>query len=90
MKTTIKLRFLSSERTLIQELLLDQSCVAKALETAKRRNGRFKVECSLDDLEELLNSIAAEANHTESKTKQKRFDSLFDRLERIQDEHEAA
>ena len=90
MKRPLKLKFLSGEKQLIQDLVLDQSGVAKALETAKQRNGRFEIECSLDDLEELLNGIAAEANHAESQTKQKRLDSLFDRLERIQQEHEAA
>ncbi len=41
-------------------------------------------EFTLEDLEDLLGCIAAEANHTAEKKRQKELDRLHDRLFRIQ------
>ncbi len=42
---------------------------------------RIKVEMSLDDIEEIQGYIAAEANHTKNKKRQKELDRLFDKFQ---------
>ena len=39
------------------------------------------MQCTLDDLDELLGHVAAEANHTKNKRRQKELDSLHERLQ---------
>ena len=50
--------------------------------------GRLVGKFSLDDLDDLLGYVAAEANHTKSKKLQKQLDSLYDRLKRVMDSYD--
>ena len=75
---------------MIQGLILDESGVAASLEKAEEENGRFEVSCSLDNLENLINCIAAEANHAKTRKREEELDALYDRLVRIQQEQKDA
>ncbi len=57
------------------------------LESAPLEGGEVSIQCSLEDLDALLNSIAAEANHTKSRKLLRELDALYDRLEAIQEGH---
>jgi len=86
----MRLRFNAKERDLIQDLTLDESGVARALESTEPISGVYEVECSLDDLDHLMNSIAADANHADNPKKETALDGLFERLGRIQDKYDDA
>ena len=43
---------------------------------------------TLDDLEDILGYIAAEANHTENRKLRKELDALYDRLASIQESYD--
>lgn len=45
------------------------------------RGGKLIVKYSLDELDELLGYIAAEANHAENEKLERDLDRLYDRLE---------
>lgn len=84
----VRLSFSRRERDLILGLTLDNSGVAEILGPLPLKNKQFSVRCSLDDLDELLNSIAADANHAKSKKLREELDRLYDRLAVIQEEHD--
>ncbi|MFA6093898.1 MAG: hypothetical protein WCU88_10105 [Elusimicrobiota bacterium] len=86
----MRIVFTTKERELLQSMLIDDSGVTEGLKAAKPRNGKYATDCSLDSLELLINSIAAEANHTKSKKREKDFDELYERLVQIQEKAEHA
>jgi len=53
---------------------------------------KINVEMSLDDIEEIQGYVAAEANHTKNKNRQKELDQLFGKfqtfLDTYDDQHE--
>ena len=51
-----------------------------------RLSGKF----TLDELDDLLGYIAAEANHTKSRKLEKELDALYDRLQNLVDSYEEA
>jgi len=50
--------------------------------------GRLVGKFTLDDLDDLLGYIAAEANHAKSKKLQKELDGLYDRLQRMMNSYD--
>ena len=51
-------------------------------------DGRITVRLSLDDIEELLGYVAAEANHSKSRRLVKELDRLFDYLQKFLDTYD--
>lgn len=51
---------------------------------------RFAGEFTLDDLEDLLGHIAADANHSADSKTRKQLDTLYDRLLTVQRSHDDA
>lgn len=83
----MQLKFTAKEREAILGLESDDSGVSEQLEKATASGGYFHAECSPDDLDFLINSIAADANHSEDGAAREELDSLCDRLQEIQDAH---
>ena len=80
-KITIRMRKL--DRELLLNHTLGDPEYADRLRAAP--NGRGLVgEYTLDDLEDMLGYVAAEANHTNDKKLRRELDALYDRLLQIQ------
>ena len=69
-----------------RELVLVHTFTGPELTTALRRarlvNGKHVARYTLDDLDELLGFVAAEANHSGDKKIRKELDALYARLRR--------
>jgi hypothetical protein len=69
-----------------RELVLDHTFTGPELTTRLRRaqpvDGKRVVQYTLDDLDELLGFVAAEANHSTDKKMRKELDALYARLRR--------
>jgi hypothetical protein len=79
----ITVRMTTRDRSLLLEQTFADPEYAKRLRPASGGKGLVG-EYTLDDLEDMLGYIAAEANHTEDKKLQRALDSLYDRLLRTQ------
>jgi hypothetical protein len=71
-----------SDRELLEHTVADPDYTER-LRPASGGQG-LAGEYTLDDLEDMLGYIAAEANHTEDKKLCRELDALYDRLLRIQ------
>ncbi|MBW2072756.1 MAG: hypothetical protein JRI89_16075 [Deltaproteobacteria bacterium] len=71
----------SHEKSLILEHTFVGPDLTDQFELASEKEGKIIVKYTLDELEELLGFIAAEANHTEDSRLQKELDELYDRLQ---------
>ena len=78
--------FTERERALVIDHTFAGLELTAPLEGARLTRGKCNVRFSLDDLDELLGHVAAEANHSKSKALRKELDALFARL---QDEMES-
>lgn len=58
------------------------------LEQASPGAGVLGFDLTLDDLDELLGSIAAEANHCRSKKLEKELDGLYDRVKDVMESYD--
>ncbi len=76
----VDVSFTQGERTLMLEYTLAGPDLTDRLRVASIRGRNIVAKFTLDDLDELLGYIAAEANHSEEPKLQKRLDSLHDRL----------
>jgi hypothetical protein len=67
-----------------RELVLDHTFTGPELTTRLRRaqlvDGKHVARYTLDDLDELLGFVAAEANHSTDKKMRKELDALYARL----------
>ena len=77
-----KISFLitKAEKKLLTNLLLLDPEFEGAVSRAREEDGKFRFEISAEDLDEGLNSLAACANHADSKQEEKKLDALFDKL----------
>jgi hypothetical protein len=73
--------FTARERQLIIEHTFAGPEVVEPLEQGRPRGGRYTLRLTLDDLDDLLGYVAAEANHSRSKALQKELDTLYERLQ---------
>jgi len=81
----VEIRFSRAEKVLLQEHTFMDADYTKRIRPADK--GKALVgHYTLDDLEDMIGYIAAEANHTTDKKLQRKLDSLFSRL---QDEMES-
>jgi hypothetical protein len=81
--TAVSVTFSDRERVLVLEHTLAGPDVTDSLETARGVDGRFSVQYTLEDLDELLGYIAAEANHSKSTKLQRELDALHERLQGV-------
>jgi len=84
----IPIRFSEQERNLLLEhtLILDDE-LTDPLEQALAKEGMLTVHYSLDDLDDLLGYVAAEANHSKDKNIKDQLEALIDRLDMIEDSY---
>ena len=79
----IAVRMTARDRRLLLDHTLGDPEYANRLRPASNA-GALVGEHTLDDLEDMLGYIAAEANHTEDRALQRALDALYDRLLRVQ------
>lgn len=77
----VPITFTARERVLLLDHTFADGEVIESLEAARETRGRCVVRYTLDDLDELLGYVAAEANHSKSKKLQAELDALYDRLQ---------
>lgn len=82
-ETKIDIRLNKRDYDLIREHTFAES---KHIEAIKEVPGKpyYIASYTIDDLEDVLGFIAAEANHTENKKLEKELDRLYDRLSAIE------
>jgi hypothetical protein len=80
--TPVAVRLTVRDRELLDELVLDP----EYLQRLRPIEGSTEVvgDYTLDDLEDILGYVAAEANHTKNSRQRARLDDLYDRLIEIQ------
>jgi hypothetical protein len=79
----VEVVFTARQRELVLQHTLAGPDVTESLELAHQADGRCVVHYTLEDLDELLGYIAAEANHSKSKRLQEELDALFEHLQRL-------
>jgi hypothetical protein len=75
--------FTARERTLVLKETFAGSELTDPLEAARPVNGRYSVRYTLDDIDDLLGYVAAEANHATDMRVQEALDWLYERLEKV-------
>jgi len=80
----IKFRISSDERDLIldQILIMDDEII-EPVKICEISGDHFVVEYSIEDLENLLECVAAEANHAENRKMELKLDALYEKLNDI-------
>jgi len=83
--TKLPVQFTREELDLIRDgTFADPSLVSHAIVEGPKR----RLDLSLDDIEDLHGYVAAEANHTDDRAKQKRLDRILKNLNRFLDEYD--
>ncbi len=77
----VEISFTPRERDLILEHTFADDELTDRLRVVEVKGVKFVAKYSLEDLDELLGYIAAEANHTPNKKLQKELNALFARLQ---------
>jgi hypothetical protein len=80
----VALRLSLAERDLVLEHAFLDEEAERALRMAAVEGSKISARMTLDDLEELLGAIAAEANHAKSRRLQERLDAIYDKVQRTQ------
>ena len=78
----VEVSFSPLERVLVLEHTLTEPELTTALRWTQLRSGKYVVRYTLDDLDELLGFVAAEANHSTDKKLRKELDALYARVRR--------
>ena len=78
----VDVSFSPRERVLVLEHTFTGPELATALSRAQLGTGEYMVRYTLDDLDELLGFVAAEANHSTDKKLRKELDALYARVRR--------
>jgi hypothetical protein len=84
----ISIKLSIAERTLLLEHTLADPELTDRLRSAAPSRGVCVVSYTIDDLDELLGYVAAEANHVTDKKIQRALDRLFERLQGELDSHD--
>lgn len=79
----IPVKFSFHERDLLLEHTLAEPALTDRLKISLLDQDKLVAKYSLDELNEILESISAEANHTADRDLEKNLDRLFDRLIQI-------
>ena len=77
----VPVSFSARERILVLNHTFAGGEVIEPLEAAREARGRCVVRYTLDDLDELLGYVAAEANHSKDKKLRAELDALYERLQ---------
>ena len=80
----VTVRMTARDRELLLEHTLGDAEYAERLDSAPNGKGLVGLY-TLDDLEDILGYVAAQANHTEDKKLRRELDALYDRLLRTQE-----
>jgi hypothetical protein len=80
--TAVEVLFTLAERDLIVEHTFAGPDLTDRLQLATVKGTKLAVKYTLDDLDELLGYIAAEANHSENKKLEKQLDKMWGRLKK--------
>ncbi|MGH7824337.1 MAG: LexA family protein [Candidatus Binatia bacterium] len=83
----IPVTFSLRERDLVLDHTFAGGEIERRLRAAAPEKSSIMVGFTLDDLDELIGYVAAEANHTENRSITKQLDGLCDRLSRIEEGH---
>lgn len=75
---------LAERELILNHTLADDDLVARVRDAKQVAHSKIVVKYTSDELNELLEFIAAEANHTEDRGLEHRLDNLYDRLEDIE------
>jgi uncharacterized coiled-coil protein SlyX len=80
----IQIKLTAKERDLILDhvLILDDE-ILEPIKLCEMKRHNFVLEYSIDDLESLLESVAAQANHSENKKMEQKLDRLYEKLNDI-------
>jgi hypothetical protein len=78
----VDISFSPRELTLVLEHTFTGPELTTALRRAQLKAGKYAVRYTLDDLDELLGFVAAEANHSTDKKLRKELDALYARIRR--------
>ena len=78
----VEVRFHPRERVLVLEHTFTGPELKAALRRTQLESGNYVVRYTLDDLDELLGFVAAEANHSTDKKLRKELDALYVRVRR--------
>jgi len=79
----IEIKFTPQEKDLIIDHTFADPGLTKRLKIAEIKGKHLIAKYSIQDLDDLLGFIAAEANHTDDKKIGKKLDRIFERLTRI-------
>ena len=77
----VPVAFTARERALVIDHTFAGPELTEPLGAARLTGGRGTVRYSLDDLDSLVGHVAAEANHSKSKSLRKELDALFASLQ---------
>ena len=83
----VPVRLTPSQRDLIIEHAFIDPELAKRLHVAEVEGASIIVLLDLDDLEELLGAVAAEANHAKDERLRRRLDVIWERLNDVAQSH---
>ncbi|MGH9894361.1 MAG: hypothetical protein ACREA0_20730 [bacterium] len=84
----VEVRFRPRERVLVLEHTFAGLELTAALRRAQLEAGNHVVRYTLDDLDELLGFVAAEANHSTDKKLRKELDALYVRVRRAMESYD--
>ena len=84
---TIRIRLTRRDRDLILQHTFIDGEVEARIRVARAKETGIIVDLSPDDLEELLGYVAAEANHSDQPSLQRRLYALYDRLAALETKH---
>jgi hypothetical protein len=77
----VPVAFTARERALVIDHTFAGPELTEPLEAARVIRGKYTVRFTLDDIDELLGHVAAEANHSKNKRLQRELDALYERLQ---------
>jgi hypothetical protein len=85
-KELIMIEFTERERDLILNLTMVDPAVSERLEKAQlNENKKVSILITIDELEDTLENVAADANHSKSKKLERELDRLFEKMQSIMD-----
>jgi hypothetical protein len=85
---TIPISISAGERDLIKKHTFIDLELEEILDRARETSKGLAIDITLDDLDELLGFIAAEANHTNDADLERALDEIYDRLAEIEERYE--
>jgi len=86
--SVVEVLFAPRERDLVVEHTFAGPNLIERLRLARVVGTRLAVGYTLDDLDELLGYIAAEANHTEDEALRDELDALYARLQEVMESYD--